>query len=197
MELLIVRHGQSVADLENRHEGRANFPLTSLGEEQANQVATWIDDHYEIDHIISSPLRRANTTANYIAGKVGGIVKQDDALMEWNNGKLQGMLKTEAVDQFPLPQEGRKRHDDYYECESMINFRARIETFWSKLLEVEAERICIVAHGGTINMLYQSFMNLPMDTNVTLHTGDTGVHLWQVKGGKRIIKYANLQIHLG
>ncbi|MDQ0351341.1 2,3-bisphosphoglycerate-dependent phosphoglycerate mutase [Alkalibacillus filiformis] len=196
MELLIVRHGQSVADIENRHEGRADFPLTDLGKNQAANLAAWIRDHYEIDRIISSPLKRALTTAETVSGHVGVSVEQDSALMEWNNGQLAGELKSEAKEKYPLPKEGRKRHDELYECESMINFRARIETFWSKLMETEAERIVIVAHGGTINMLYQSFMNLPMDTNVVLHTGDTGVHLWQVKDNKRIIKFSNSQVHL-
>ncbi|WP_017186108.1 histidine phosphatase family protein [Alkalibacillus haloalkaliphilus] len=196
MELLIVRHGQSVADIENRHEGRADFPLTDLGKEQAEKLATWMSSHYEIDHIISSPLKRALLTAESIAERVGISVEQDRALMEWNNGELAGELKSEAKEKYPLPKEGRKRHDEFYNCESMINFRARVEIFWSKLMEAEAERIAIVAHGGTINMLFQSFLNLPMDTNVTLHTGDTGVHLWQFKDGKNIIKFSNSQVHL-
>ncbi|GEN44433.1 histidine phosphatase family protein [Alkalibacillus haloalkaliphilus] len=196
MDLLIVRHGQSVADIEGRHEGRADFPLTDLGKEQADKLATWVSAHYEVDRIISSPLKRALTTAESIAESVGVSVEQDRALMEWNNGQLAGELKSEAKEKYPLPKEGRKLHDELYDCESMINFRARVETFWSKLMEAEAERIVIVAHGGTINMLYQSFLNLPMDTNVALHTGDTGVHLWQVKDGKKIIKFSNSQVHL-
>ena len=39
MELLIVKHGQSEADLLGVHEGRADFPLTKLGELQASAMA--------------------------------------------------------------------------------------------------------------------------------------------------------------
>ena len=34
MELLIIRHGQSEADLLGRHEGRADYELTELGIKQ-------------------------------------------------------------------------------------------------------------------------------------------------------------------
>jgi 2,3-bisphosphoglycerate-dependent phosphoglycerate mutase len=40
-EFLILRHGQSQADLEDRYEGRADFPLTELGREQARKAARW------------------------------------------------------------------------------------------------------------------------------------------------------------
>lgn len=46
LELLVVRHGQSIADIENRFEGRADFELTNLGIKQANQAASWINTYY-------------------------------------------------------------------------------------------------------------------------------------------------------
>ena len=42
MEILIVRHGQSIADIENRYEGRADFELTELGCKQAKSLSKWI-----------------------------------------------------------------------------------------------------------------------------------------------------------
>jgi broad specificity phosphatase PhoE len=38
-DLFIMRHGQSEADLLDRYEGRADFPLTDLGREQADWPA--------------------------------------------------------------------------------------------------------------------------------------------------------------
>jgi 2,3-bisphosphoglycerate-dependent phosphoglycerate mutase len=39
LELLLIRHGQSEADLLDVHEGRADFPLTGLGRRQAGLLA--------------------------------------------------------------------------------------------------------------------------------------------------------------
>lgn len=63
MELLIIRHGQSQADLEDRHEGRADFPLTQLGVKQAQLLAEWVQERFPPELILSSPLQRASRTA--------------------------------------------------------------------------------------------------------------------------------------
>jgi len=200
MEILVVRHGQSVADLEDRHEGRADFQLTELGCMQAKCAAEWIKEHYKIDVILSSPLKRAAKTAEFISKEVGVEIIFDDLLMEWNNGLLAGLTGSEANKKFPLPEGGRKPHDEFAGSESYINFRARAETFWSKLLckyeKEENIRLCIVSHGGMINMLFRSFMMLPVNTDIKIVTGDTGIHLWEVKGNERRIIFLNRQEHL-
>lgn len=200
MELLVVRHGQSIADLEDRHEGRADFELTELGCRQAKCAAEWINEHYKLDVILSSPLKRAAKTAEFISKEVGVDIEFDHDLMEWNNGLLAGLLRSEAREKFPLPEGGRKPHDEFAGSESYINFRARAEMFWSKLIhKYEREdniRICIVSHGGMINMLFRSFMMLPVNTEVKISTGDTGIHLWEVKDMERRIIFSNKQEHL-
>jgi 2,3-bisphosphoglycerate-dependent phosphoglycerate mutase len=200
MEILVVRHGQSIADLEDRHEGRADFMLTELGCRQAKSVANWIKNHYEIDIILSSPLKRAAKTAEFISEATCANIIFYEELMEWNNGLLAGLYRAEANEKFPLPQDGRKPHDEFAQSESYINFRARSETFWSKIIqryeEEGSKRICIVSHGGMINMLFRSFMMLPVNEDIGISTGDTGIHLWEVKGNKRRIIFLNKQEHL-
>ncbi|WP_188207704.1 histidine phosphatase family protein [Alkalibacillus aidingensis] len=200
MEILVVRHGQSTADLEDRHEGRADFPLTELGLDQARNAATWINQHYKPSKIITSPLNRALQTADIISKSTGVMLEKDEDLMEWNNGWLAGLLRSEALEKYPMPEGGRKPHDEHYGCESMIQFRARAERFWSRLIYSDTaktgERICVVSHGGLISMLYRSFLNLPVETDVTLMTGDTGIHLWDYTSKRKRIKFSNSQEHL-
>lgn len=201
MEILVVRHGQSVADLEDRHEGRADFELTELGCRQARYAAKWIKEHYEIDIILSSPLKRAAKTAEFISEATGADIIFNDELMEWNNGLLAGLYRSEAKERFPLPEGRRMPHDEFAQSESYINFRARAEMFWSKFIqeygrEENNTRICIVSHGGMINMLFRSFMMLPVNTDSYINTGDTGIHLWEINGNERRIIFLNKQEHL-
>lgn len=201
MEILVVRHGQSVADIEGRLEGRADFQLTELGCTQAKLLSEWIKSNYKIDIIFSSPLKRAAKTAQFISEATGANIVIDDSLMEWDNGLLAGLRKSEANERFPMPQCGRKPHDEFAEAESYINFRARAEMFWSKFICKYEEgeqnlRICIVSHGGMINMLFRSFMQLPTNTSTCISTCDTGVHLWKVHGNERCIIFSNRQEHL-
>lgn len=62
-EYLIMRHGQSVADVQERFEGRSDFCLTDKGLRQARLAAEWIAANYPPQRILSSPLCRAKTTA--------------------------------------------------------------------------------------------------------------------------------------
>ncbi|WP_235885767.1 histidine phosphatase family protein [Paenibacillus cymbidii] len=200
MELLVVRHGQSVADIEGRFEGRADFALTDRGVEQSKRVADWINDHYKPDAILSSPLKRAKTTAETIGARCGVEVSIRDEIMEWNNGLLAGLKREEGIKKFPLPPGGRKPHDTFAETESLIQFRARAETFLSQLLDEHGresgKRICLVSHGGFINMLFRSFLRLPLETEISITSGDTAVHLWQANGRDRRILFNNYQAHL-
>ena len=51
MKLLIVRHGESEADILKVCEGWADFSLTERGNKQAMETSKWIVDHHNIDKI--------------------------------------------------------------------------------------------------------------------------------------------------
>ena len=125
MDLLIIRHGQSEADILGVIEGRANFSLTELGHKQAEAMAKWIKEHYSINKIYASPLKRAKQTAEHISLLCGIEVQYDDDLMEWNNGLIAGLSLKEANEKYPEPK--KYPHTRVYEQESQIDFRSRIE----------------------------------------------------------------------
>lgn len=201
IELVIVRHGQSVADIEERHEGRADFPLTDLGRQQAAKLAVWLKEKFNFDLIISSPLKRAVETTEIINQEYNIEIEYDNSLMELNNGVLAGLLRAEAQERYPMPEGGRKYFERVPNGESMIEFRVRAEEFLSQLIydlskENKDKRVLIVAHGGSISMLFQSFLNLPIDNECSINTGDTGVHIWRANARSRRIVFANLSEHL-
>ncbi|MDQ3706051.1 MAG: histidine phosphatase family protein [Chloroflexota bacterium] len=198
LEILVLRHGQSVADIENRHEGRADFPLTELGRQQARLAAAWIAGNCVPSAIVASPLKRASETAEITAAACGMVVTYDEGLMEFNNGALAGLPYEEAERLYPVPEVERPPHERVPGGESMLEFRFRAEEVWSRLTtqHADAERLLIVAHGGMISMLFRAFARLPVGIEVWLHTGDTGMHLWRVDGTERSILFANRLCHL-
>jgi 2,3-bisphosphoglycerate-dependent phosphoglycerate mutase len=198
LEILVLRHGQSVADIENRHEGRADYPLTELGKEQARLAGGWIAANCPPAAVVSSPLKRASETAMIVGGACGLPVFFDEGLMELNNGALAGLLFEEADRLYPLPEGGRPPHERVPGGESLLEFRFRAEEVWSRLVaqHEDAGRLLIVAHGGMISMLFRAFARLPVGIEVRLHTGDTGMHLWRLDGTERSILFANRMGHL-
>ena len=201
IELLVLRHGQSQADLEDRHEGRADFPLTELGREQGRRVGTWLAVRYAVDRILASTLIRAAETAEIVGSALGVPVESEPALMEFNNGELAGMLKSESRERFGAMFGGRSELAPYERFpggETMVEMRARAEHFLSKLLNetADGQRVLLVSHGGMIAQLFRAYLSLPVETRVFPSTGDTGVHLWEVEGARRRIRFMNSLMHL-
>ena len=196
MDLLVIRHGQSEADILKVIEGRANFSLTELGHKQAEVMAKWVKENYSINKIYSSPLNRAKQTGEYISKLFEMEIVFDDDLMEWNNGLIAGLSREEADKKYPEPK--KYPHTRVYGQESYIDFRMRAETVLSKIINEnkEDDTIAIISHGGMINMLFKSFLESPVNSKVSIKNSDTGIHHWRIKNGNREIILCNGNEHI-
>ena len=198
MELLIIRHGESEADLLGVHEGRANFPLTELGIEQASKMAIYVKSHFPPNVILCSPLSRAKSTATILHSNIGCELYEESDLMEFNNGVLAGLPRGEAAIKYPLPKEGRPIYIPIEAGESELAFRYRAEYILRKIIEEykDYQRVAIVSHGGLISNLIKAFLQLPVNSDYIFPTGDTGIHLLTIEQDKRIIRFLNRLEHI-
>ncbi len=196
---LLMRHGQSQADLEGRFEGCADFPLTELGRRQAHLTADYLIFHWQPTLIFSSPLQRATQTAHAIADALGLEIIIDPDLREWSKGVLDGMLRSEALEKYPPPTRPRGVDDPIQDGESARQVYERAQRFWETLMArcTPKERVLIISHGGLLNMLYRVFLKMPLtQDDVVFPTGDTGMHLWELRAAQHIVHWANHQEHL-
>ena len=131
--IYLVRHGQTKFNVEQRHQGHVDSPLTELGREQARRagdtLATLIDPRDSV--IFSSPLGRALQTAEIIADIIA--VKRsiiiDSDLMEIGMGSAEGMTQAEVEKRWPV---------------SAANSTMKTMSLWSpdgETLEALAERL--------------------------------------------------------
>ena len=196
MKLLVIRHGESEADLLDVHEGRADFALTERGHRQAEAMANYVADNYNISKIYASTLTRAKQTAQHLSDKTGIPISFDENLMEFNNGLLAGLPRAVVREKYPevpdLPIDKA-----VYGQESQVEFRQRAENALSRILnEVEPdETIAVVSHGGMIKQLYRSFFNMPVDCIYFFNTADTGIHIWSLTDKERRVIKANFDEH--
>lgn len=191
MRLLVIRHGESEADLLDVHEGRADFELTERGRRQAEAMSEYVSQNYRIAKIYHSTLKRAAQTAGYLAAKTQAPLIPDEHLMEFDNGLIAGLKHSVADEKYPRVEV--PLHLSVYEQESALAFRYRAEYMLSKLISDNEEdsTVAVVTHGGMINQLYRAFFRLPVDSECMFLTGDTGIHEWLVKGNSRILVKAN------
>ena len=87
MKIYITRHSLTTWNEERRLQGWKNSPLTKQGEEDALKLGEYMKNIH-IDHIYSSPLLRAKSTADLIFNNKNII--EDDRLKEMNFGDYEG-----------------------------------------------------------------------------------------------------------
>ncbi len=195
MRILIIRHGESEADILHVYEGRADFELTERGHKQAEAMSEYVKQNYEIDRIYCSPLKRTAQTAEYLRLKTNAPLFLEERLMEFNNGLIAGLKPDIAAEKYPKQEV--PRHLSVYEQESALEFRFRGEYMLSKIIYESQENstIAVVTHGGMISQLYRSFFGLPMERKFSFRTGDTGIHEWLIDGDTRSVIRANYLPH--
>ncbi len=196
MRLLVIRHGESEADLLDVHEGRANFPLTERGHKQAEAMAQFVKKNFDVSTIYCSPLKRAFQTATHLSEATGIPLTVEEKLMEFNNGLLAGLERAVVEEKYPTVHD-LPVHSAVYEQESALEFRFRADYVLSKIISETApdHTAAIITHGGMINQLYRSFLRLPVDSDIFFGTGDTGIHHWYLDEKHRRVMMANETAH--
>ena len=103
-KLILLRHGQSTWNLENRFTGWIDVPLTPQGEMEATEAGNKIKiAGIHLDEAFASVLKRAQDTLTLClkaAGQVGLPTHFDQALNERHYGDLQGLDKAETAAKF-------------------------------------------------------------------------------------------------
>src|SRR5580700_9870667 len=98
---LLLRHGQTALSAERRFAGRGDIPLTDLGLEQAAAAAARLAQRGGIDLVLTSPLRRAQQTAQAVADAAGAPLAVAEDLAETDFGSWEGMTFAEVMARWP------------------------------------------------------------------------------------------------
>jgi probable phosphoglycerate mutase len=156
MRQFLVRHGESVSNLEGRVQGQEDVELSPLGREQARRVADWargLAATTAIGEIWSSPLRRARETAAVIAVAIGLPLSLDEQLRELHAGIFQGHLWADLERTFPDEVARWRSGDVDYVIpggESRAQLAARGRGALESLAARETPGMIVVAHGGVL-----------------------------------------------
>jgi 2,3-bisphosphoglycerate-dependent phosphoglycerate mutase len=100
-KLVLVRHGQSLWNLENRFTGWVDVPLTDLGRQEARRAGERLHGQ-RFDVAYTSTLIRAQETLQLLTETAGLDVPviRDQALNERHYGDLQGLNKAETAERY-------------------------------------------------------------------------------------------------
>ena len=183
-DLILLRHGESQWNLENRFTGWVDVPLSPRGEAEAHAAGAKLTGR-RIDKVYTSVLRRSIDTAT-IALEVAGIasvpVVRDAALNERMYGELQGLNKAEAAQRFGAEQVKLWRRS--YDVrppggESLADTAARVLPYWKAHILPDllaGLSVLVVAHGNSLRALVMHLDGLTREQVLELEI-PTGVPL--------------------
>ncbi len=162
-KIILIRHGQSLSNLQNTLTGQVNSPLTELGVKQAELACGYIINNYSIDAIYSSDLSRAKCTVEKLAEHFKLPINEDKRFREIYSGKWDGQsfdyLLTIPYYNEWVANIGTMQSDG---GESFIDVYDRVVCAISEIVEKHPNQtVAIGTHGGAIRSLQCYFAGLP------------------------------------
>lgn len=182
--LVLLRHGESQWNLENRFTGWVDVPLSPKGEEEARQAGEKLKAAgIRFDLAFTSVLQRAIRTMEIvleILGQPNIPVEKDQALNERHYGDLQGLNKAETAKKFGDEQVHIWRRS--YDIappggESLKDTAARTLPYYEAKIfpPVKAGKaVLVAAHGNSLRSLVMHLDHLTREQVLELNLG-TGV----------------------
>jgi probable phosphoglycerate mutase len=149
--IVLVRHGETDWNRENRFQGHADPPLNELGRAQAEALAGDLAPE-TFASAYTSPLRRATETAEILATRLGVELRTSETLMEVDVGSWSGLTRAEVESRFP---EGYRRWLEYgHGWDDGETYEELGRRVVACLLDLGArhlgETLLAVTHGGPI-----------------------------------------------
>lgn len=203
--LYLIRHGQS--DFGWQGERWASVrgeqwdpPLSERGAEQAALLAgRLLVMDLEPFVVYSSPLRRANETAEVFARLAGTDVTVDDELVEAHIGGWEGKPFEEIIGSDPdVVQHIRNQRAIWHRApgaEGGEGFRTRVRTAVDAIVDHHAdENVLVFAHGGVINAYVGDLLGLRQE--MFFLPENTSLNSVDVDGETRTVRFLNDVLHL-
>ena len=191
-KLVLVRHGQSQWNLENRFTGWVDVPLSEKGKQEAVQAGLSLKD-IRFDCAFTSVLQRAQDTLKIILDQIGQQslpVRMDQALNERHYGALQGLNKKETAAKYgdaqvhiwrrsydvPPPKEKTDMNPEGI-SESLKDTAARtLPYFISQILPLvkAGKNVLVAAHGNSLRSIAMDLEHMTREQVLELNI-PTGV----------------------
>ena len=201
--LILVRHGETIANREYRYIGARDDPLTEHGQTQALQLAEALAV-LPVAAVYSSPLQRAYNTALPIAARHELEVQTLDDLRESNFGTWEGLSHAEVVAR--SPEDAQQLHTWEQNAsvappggESFEAMQERVCAVVDRLAQAHPDQtIVLVSHVGPIKVLLCAALGAPFSSalRIFLDPATISVVDWR-QAGYATVRLVNSHAHLG
>jgi len=194
-ELIVVRHGETVWNLDGRQQGQLDSPLTELGIHQAEAVGLALADA-DCRALYSSDLGRAAETADIVGRTLGLPVVTDARLRERHLGILQARTMADFERENPDEHARFRGSDPDYVVPGGESARQRHERSVACAEDLArrhpGQTIVIVTHGGPLGSLMRHALGLPLAGPRRFSLLNASMNTFAVKDGEwRLISWGD------
>ncbi|WP_456465363.1 2,3-bisphosphoglycerate-dependent phosphoglycerate mutase [Persephonella sp.] len=194
-KLVLVRHGQSIWNLQNRFTGWIDVPLTEKGKEEAYKAGELLKD-IRFDVAYTSMLTRAQETLRIILETIGLLIPiiKDHALNERHYGALQGLNKDRAREKWgkEIVHLWRRSYDiPPPEGESLKDTAERTIPFLERAImgDIKDGRdVLVVAHGNSLRSIVMYLEKLSPDEIIKVEIPTGTPIVYELDESENIIK---------
>ena len=195
--IVLLRHGESQWNLENRFTGWVDVPLSPKGEQEARAAGHKLKG-YRFDCAFASVLTRAIETLRIVLEEIGqaGIpIEKDQALNERMYGELQGLNKAETAEKFGEQQVKLWRRS--YDIrppggESLKDTADRVLPYYEQRIKprlLAGETIIIAAHGNSLRAMVMHLDRMSPEQVLELNIPTGSPVLYEFDQGGRVLSH--------
>ncbi len=198
-EITIIRHGETIWNVQQRIQGQRNSKLSENGILQAELVANALAKR-EFDILISSDLERAVETAKIINKQLQLPFEYNANLRERSFGKVEGMSFAEINQQYPVEFHRYKQRDPKFAFtggESIEQLFKRVTT------EIEAiankcmdQKVLLVSHGLVLEMMMYKTFNIRLSQPRSFSINNSSISSFYIDGDRWFLKEWGVIEHL-
>ena len=199
--IYLIRHGESLGNIQKRFLGHSDWDLTELGYLQARCTAAEFE-HIPVDFIVSSDLLRAYHTAQPIAEMKQLCIQPDPEFREIYAGLWEGESFADLEVKYPQDYEIWKKDIGRAVAtggESVLQLHRRVYAALQRIVsEHEGKHIVIATHATPIRVLLTGFAGLPIEEAAQIPwASNASITKLIYKNGEFRVEYADRNEHLG
>ena len=182
LRLVLVRHGQTDANLNRVLQGQSDGELNATGSRQAEELGRHLKD-FRIDQIIASPMRRAQDTAAAIARHHQLAVKTSPLIVEWNCGALDGVpaeVFRKKLQESDVPLSSFRPEGG----ETLREVQQRATAFLSELIaSYQNQTVLVCSHGDFMRALVSLLLQISIEEASGIYFDNASYSILEFESG--------------
>jgi len=198
--LILLRHGESQWNLENRFTGWVDVPLSPRGVQEATQAGEKLRS-FKFDRAFTSVLARANETLRLVLETISQTdipIEKDKALNERMYGELQGLNKDETAKKYGEAQVKIWRRS--YDVrppggESLKDTAERVLPYYERTIKPylqKGDTILVAAHGNSLRALIMELEQLSQEQVLELNIPTGAPLLYELDQAGKVVDHRYL-----